>query len=69
MITIKEAISTALEGERSKYALAKRLNTGGIMIDKYLTGDVKSPQIRICKTIYEEFGMVVFPYTEDELKC
>jgi predicted transcriptional regulator len=57
-----------LEGGLSKYRVAKNLGIQSIMVDHYLTGKVRTPTFRVCKKIYEDTGLVTFPYLEEELQ-
>jgi predicted transcriptional regulator len=66
-MTIREAIIPLIEKGMSKYAIAKDLNVQPIMIDHYLTKDVISPKWRICKAMYDKYGVVIEPYNKDEL--
>lgn len=73
MILIKDAMLQILkEGENNiptltKYAIAKKIDVKPIMIDRYLTGDVKSPQKRICVNVFREYGKILYPFNRDEL--
>jgi predicted transcriptional regulator len=66
---IKEAIKKIqVELNLTKYAVAKKLDVQPIMIDNYLSKTKTYPQWRVCKAMYENFNLVIEPYTEDELK-
>lgn len=74
MILIKDAMLQILkDGENNtpvltKYAISKKIDVKPIMIDRYLTGDVRSPQKRICVNVFREYGLVLSPYTKEELE-
>lgn len=68
MVLIKNYIEVQRESGLSKYRIGKNLGVNPIMIDHYLTKKVRTPSFRVCKTIYDNSGVVVFPYSEEELE-
>jgi len=68
MVLIKDYVEVQLESGLSKYRVAKNLGVQPIMIDHYLTKKVRTPSFRVCKTIYDTSGVVIFPYSEEELE-
>jgi|SaaInl4_150m_RNA_FD_contig_21_94467_length_534_multi_25_in_0_out_0_2 predicted transcriptional regulator len=68
MLTIRQVIKPMQDGGLSKYRIAKNLGVQSIMIDHYLTGKCRTPTFRVCKKIYEDTGLVTFPYSEEELQ-
>jgi len=67
MITVREALQSVLDSGVKKYGIAKTLGVQPIMIDNYLKGKVKSPGFATCKKIYDNYGIVTFPYYKEEL--
>ena len=68
MVQIREALQPLIDSGKTKYRVAKDLDIQPIMVDNYLKGKVKSPQFKVCKKIYDTYGVVTFPYTEEELQ-
>ena len=66
---IKDNILTILEEQEiTKYRLAKEIETQPIMVDNWFKGKVRSPQFKVCKNIYDKYGLVTFPFTQTELE-
>jgi hypothetical protein len=66
---ISDAVTKILtELKISKYAISKKLGVQPIMIDHYLVKTKTYPQWRVCKAMYDNFNLVIEPYTEHELK-
>lgn len=69
MLKIDKALTQIiLDTQVSKYRLSKQCGVSQTMIDKYLEGDVVSPKFKVCKALYTNYGVVVFPYKEEELQ-
>lgn len=73
MVLIKDAMLQILDDGKkntpilTKYAISKRIGVRPIMIDRYLDGSVRSPQKRICVSVFKEYGIVLSPYSKEEL--
>lgn len=65
---ISEALRPVVESGTSKYSIARLLGVQPIMIDNYLQDKIKSPKFSVCRAIYINYGVVVFPYNEEELQ-
>ena len=69
MITVQKAMYELINNQGlTAYRIAKDIGTSQVLVKSYLDGKVKSPQYKFCKAIYDNYKLVVFPYTEDELK-
>jgi len=68
MTKISKALKPIIDSGTSKYKLAKILGVSPIMVNNYLKDKVLSPKFEVCKSIYDRYNVVVFPYTEEELQ-
>lgn len=68
MTRINKVIEQLLEQTGlTKFGLAKELGVEPIMIDHYLKNSIQAPSFRVCKTIFDRYGIVTCPFTEEEL--
>ncbi len=69
-MTIAQAIREILEDNPNltKYRLAKNLETTQSQLNNWLIRGTVSPQIKSAKKFYDFYGIVIFPYTEKELR-
>lgn len=65
---IKQALQNLIKEGRTKYSLAKALDCKIPTIYNYLNKENVQPNWKVCKNMYDKFGIVLWPYRERELK-